>query len=584
MQNFADQCLDLAKSILEHNLHSIQEDGTLLPVDGEAPLFEEPGHVAFAIGEYFRATDAVTLGNVDLVDLAARCITAQTFTMDGPENGLAYAALALLAFGPSRDKNLVWERLMDPTRERFLQRLAERPGQEDAQNIFNIPKAVARYSFGLSRKDDTLKLIDQLLEKLKTSSLSGFYDNAQGDFTGVYDIQGVLAFVLLRQSLQLHADSTIKERKLPAIRTYAEKYLKLIGDLARADGLGWAYGSGIGAYGQMYCISLILQGMRDGWFNAEQTPVFQDHLRRLFLFFFSTYVDQEHGFLVIRDAERTESAHHSTRMANFDAARYLCQWARLAKATPKSLGPLKPFAAKTFARYISFQKTHKREQGLFVYQDASSGLHLQIPLVANNAPHITDYLPFPHAPGIFDWPTSQYLPAYLPELTFGDKVCLPAFYGKDCTSGLGLKNAFFFKYDQPELITKDQVFLTGLGSCRVHWTFLGGKVTSEFTFTVKNPVQLDSFRYVIPLGTLHSSYRSPNTFCLGEESLRPQVIKDDFQATWAEPVCTTDDPAYRSYYGKIHYLQVLERSHPLIMRPGQQYRLSISFEPDITLA
>lgn len=583
MQNFADQCLDLAKSILEHNLHSIQEDGTLLAVEGEVSLLEEPGHVAFAIGEYFRATDAVTLGQFDLIDLAARCITAQTFTLDGAQNGLAYAALGLLAFGPSREKNLVWERLMDPTRELFLKRLAQQPDKEDLHNIFHIPKAVARYSFGLTKKDDTLKLIDQLLERLKTTSSAGFYDSAQGELTGVYDIQGVLAFVLLRQSLQLHADPSLKERKLPTIRTYAEKYLKVIADLVRADGLGWAYGSGVGAYGQMYCISLILQGMRDGWLNADQLPAYQDVLRRLFLFFFSTYVDQEHGFLVIRDAERTESDHHSTRMANFDAARYLCQWARLARATNRSMGPLKPPAAKTFARYIAFQKTHKREQGLFIYQDASSGLHLQIPLIANHSPYITDYLPFPHAPGIFDWPTSQYIPAYLPELTFGDKICLPAFYGKDCTSGIGLKNAFFFKYEQPELITKDQAFATGLGSCRVQWTFLGSKITSEFVFTVKNAIQLDSFRYVIPLASLHSSYRSPNTFCLGEESLRPQIIRDDFQATWAEAICTTEDPAYRSYYGKIHYLQVLERRHPLIMRPGQQYRLAISFEPDITL-
>jgi hypothetical protein len=583
MQNFADQCLDLAKSILEHNLEFIQEDGTLLPVAGEDALLEEPGHVAFAIGEYYRATDALSLGRFDLVDLAARCITAQVFSPEAQENGLAYAALGLLSFGPSKDRNPVWERLMDPTRERFMQRLVERKDHADFQQVFNIAKSVARYSFGFSKKDDTGKLIDQLLEKLKTTSVSGFYDNGTPEASGSYDIQGILAFVLVRQSLQLHADAQLKERKLPAIRTYAEKYLRLLGDLVRSDGMGWAYGSGIGAYGQMYSISLILQGMRDNWFSPEHIPVYQDLLRRLFLFFFSTYVDQEHGYLVIRDAERTDSAHHSTRMANFDASRYLCQWSRLAKSIDRSMGALKPFSGKTMGRYISFQKTHKKEQGLFVYQDAASGLHVQIPLIASTSAHITDYLPFPHAPGIFDWPTSQYVPAYLPELTFGDKVCLPAFYGKDCTSGIGLKNAFYFKYEQPDLITKDQIPVPGLGSCKVHWSFLGNKITSEFVFTVKNTVQLDSFRYVIPLGSLHSAYRSPNTFCLGEESLRPQILKDDFQATWAEPLCTSEDPAYRSYYGKIHYLQILERKHPLIMRPGQQYRLSILLEPDITL-
>ena len=46
-----------------------------------------------------------------------------------------------------------------------------------------------------------------------------------------------------------------------------------------------------------------------------------DILRRLFVFFFETYLDQEHGFLDLRDDERTAYAHHTTRMANFDAAR-----------------------------------------------------------------------------------------------------------------------------------------------------------------------------------------------------------------------------------------------------------------------
>jgi hypothetical protein len=42
------------------------------------------------------------------------------------------------------------------------------------------------------------------------------------------------------------------------------------------------------------------------------------------------------------------------------------------------------------------------------------------------------------------------------------------------------------------------------------------------------------------------------------------------------------DPTYRTNYGKIHYLQHLVRDHPLIMRPGQVYRLAVNFEPDVT--
>ncbi len=79
MDNFADQCLDMAQSILSHNLESINEQGTITPVAGEQSRLDEPGHAALAIGEYYRATSDATLGEFDLVDLAARCVTAQSF-------------------------------------------------------------------------------------------------------------------------------------------------------------------------------------------------------------------------------------------------------------------------------------------------------------------------------------------------------------------------------------------------------------------------------------------------------------------------------------------------------------------------
>jgi len=105
----------MARSMLGHNLDSIQPDGTLLPANGEQSRPDEPGHVAFALGEFYRATGETTLKNHDLIDLAARCITAQLFTEPAAENGLAYAALGLLAFGPSKERNPVWERLVEET-------------------------------------------------------------------------------------------------------------------------------------------------------------------------------------------------------------------------------------------------------------------------------------------------------------------------------------------------------------------------------------------------------------------------------------------------------------------------------------
>jgi hypothetical protein len=589
MDNFAEQCLDMAQSILGHNLESISEQGAITPVAGENSRFDEPGHAALAMGEYYRATNETTLGDYDLIDLTARCVTAQAFATEEHENGLAYAALGLLSFGPAKDRNQVWERLMDPTREQLDKLLLERSDYDNHYQSFNIAKAVTRFSLGLSKKDETGRLIDRFLERIESSSSTGYFDdssNGEGNLNGAFDIYGVHSFVFIRQALQLHANLHLRERKLPSLRTYSEKYLKLIPDIARQDGTGWAYGRSLGAYGQMHCISLTLQALRDGWVAPAQRDLYTDAVRRLFMNFFVTYLDQEHGYLVIRDNERNTVPYHTTRMANFDAARYLCQWARLARATGGNAAPAAPVAPRKVARYVSFDKSSKKEQGLFVYQDPSSGLAIQLPLIASSqaGKGTSDYLAFPHSPGVFDWPVDKYVPIMMPELTFGDHVIVPSFYGKNCTTSMGLRNALNFKYDQPELITKDEEIVPGLGSCKVTWSFQGGKIGCEFCFTVKQQVQLDKMRYVLAIAAPHSQYRVATAFTLGEGGHRTEVIKDDFSAEWKELEVVTDNPDYRTYYGNMHYLQILERDHPLIMRPGTQYRLSLSFEPDIAFA
>lgn len=590
MENFADQCLDMAQSILSENLGSIGEQGTISPITGESGRVDEPGHAALAIGEYYRATSQTQLGPYDLIDLSARCITALAFAPEANENGLAYAALGLLSFSPAKDRNPVWERLMDPTREQLDKLLLERSDYRNHYQAFNIAKAVTRYSLGLSKKDETGQLIDRFLERIEERSSTGYFDDAAGEedasLSGCFDIYGVLSFVFIRQALQLHSNIHLRERKLPSLRTHSEKYLKLIPDIVRQDGTGWAYGRSLGAYGQMHCISLVLQALRDGWVAENQRDLYVDAVRRLFMNFFVTYLDQEHGYLVIRDQERNTVPYHTTRMANFDAARYLCQWSRLARATGGSAGPKSPVPVRKVARYVSFDKTHKKEQGLFVYQDPNSGLAFQLPLIASSklGKGTCDYLAFPHSPGIFDWPVDQYLPIMLPELTFGDKVILPSFYGKNVTTSMGLRNALIFKYDQPELITKDEEIVNGLGTCKVTWSFKGGGMSCEYNFTVKHQVQLDRMRYILAIATPHSRYRVGTSFALGPDGHRAEVVKDDFQAEWKDLETVTDKPELRTYYGNMHYLQILERDRPLVMRPGQQYRLALSFQPDITFA
>ncbi len=567
-----------------NNLKYLNADGTVSPADGESSRVDEPGHAALAIGEFFRATGEVELEGHDLFDLTARCVTQQAFNEEAHENGLAYASLGLLSFGASKERNAVWERLTDPTREQLDESLLVRSDHENHFQVFNVAKSVARFSFGLTKKDETGKIIDRFVSRIQSNGTGGFCNDNPNGTHGVFDIYGILCFIFIRQALQLHANVHLKDRKLPKLRTFAEKYLRLLPDMTRQDGLGWSYGRSVGAYGQLHCISLILQGMRDHWIAPEKHSLYLDTLRRLFQYFFVTYLDQEKGDLVIRDDERDTVPGHTTRMANFDAARYLCQWSRLAKIIGGSMAVPAPDRSKTSGRYVFFDKSHRKEHGLFLFRDENLGVQYQLPLVGPGESLSSDNLAFPHCPGIFDWTVNKYLPVMLPELTFGKDIIIPSYYGKNCVTGIGLKKALYLRFNQPELVRTDGSFANGIGSCQVQWTFANGKISSEFAFQVKNPISMDSMRLALVIGSPHSSHRLGTTLRQGREGLRAQVEVDDFQAKWSSFETVSDNPDYRGYSGKVHYVQYLVRDHPLIMRPGQQYKLVLSYQPDVAYA
>ena len=308
-----------------------------------------------------------------------------------------------------------------------------------------------------------------------------------------------------------------------------------------------------------------------------------DILRRLFQFFFMTYLDQEHGYLVIRDGERSADASCTTRMANFDAARYLCQWARLAKTVGRRLEP-KSSVPSSYGKYVMLDNSPRKEQGLFIYMNADTGLHVHLPLSAPGARDTSSSLAFPHMPGVFDWPAGKYFPVLVPELTFGDKVTTPSYYGRRCTSGLGLRNSYFFRYEQPDLVTSDGEIVKGLGSCKVSWSFSGNKIVGDFVYSVPNQTTLDKMRLAVAIGSPHSEYHVPMSFAIGQNGLGVSIEKDDFQGNWLDTEVVTSDPQYRSYWGNIHYLQVYARERPLVMRPGLQYRITLALDPDIAFA
>ena len=90
MENFADQCLDMAESILSQNLEAIEANGRfnlfltkLLAVvnQGTLPLQSEN----------ILERPINPLGDYNLHDLGTRTITAQAFAEDYQGSGLAYA-------------------------------------------------------------------------------------------------------------------------------------------------------------------------------------------------------------------------------------------------------------------------------------------------------------------------------------------------------------------------------------------------------------------------------------------------------------------------------------------------------------
>lgn len=590
MQNFASQCLDQTKALLKLNFNSLAPDGTVVPVEGEVSRADEPGHAALAFGEYFRATGELTMDRQNIAEIVARTITAQVRVSQGSDNGMAFACLGLLAFGPTRERNPVWELLNESTRALIDERLAIEHDHHDHVQAFDIAKAVCRFSFGLTKKDETGALVDRFMDRITAASTGGFHDEASkaanaDNFGGAFDLYGVVSLIFIRQSLQLHANIQVRDAKLPKLRGLAEKYLRVIMDTVREDGLGWSYGRGIGAYGQMHCITLLLQALRDRWVPVDKEPLARDLVRRLYANFFTTFFDAEHGAIMIRDGERDTIPGHTTRMANFDAARYLSQWSRLAKTIGGTMDVFKPASRLPVCRFFSYDKSPRKEQGLLSYQDPASGLHVILPLVSAGSHRFSDSLAFPHMPGVFDWPSNQATTPFIPEFTIGGKVFTPSFYGKNAQVAMGTKaGTYHFRYEQPDLIDRDEKVSANIASLKVDWEFNGGRIVARYILSAKAAVMLDEFRLVLPIAATHSRMTPGNALVLGAESHRCEVLKDDFHAAWAETKVVSDNPKHRTCWGKVHFYQTLQRDKSMPLRAGMNYAFEIAYQPHIVRA
>jgi hypothetical protein len=275
MQNFAEQCADVARSILSHNLDYINEDGSIRAVDREEFAGDEAAHIAFALGEYYRLTHEITFLSYNIIDLAAKTIVHQLQNIPKNSDWSGYIALALLSFGVVKERNPVWEKLPEEVRTQLDNLLIRRDELKGNGFACAIAKSVARHGLRITKKDETGKLVDRFLTYCEAHSTGGFFDGDNGGgIGGNFDAKGLFNFSFIRQALHLHTDSFFIEKKLPSLRTHAEKYINLIPDLVREDGTCWVYGASVGAYTQMYCISTILQELRDHWIAPEKQSLY----------------------------------------------------------------------------------------------------------------------------------------------------------------------------------------------------------------------------------------------------------------------------------------------------------------------
>jgi hypothetical protein len=200
--------------------------------------------------------------------------------------------------------------------------------------------------------------------------------------------------------------------------------------------------------------------------------------------------------------------------------------------------------------------------------------------MSGNGEVSSDCIAFPHCPSVFDFPVASYLPILTPELTFDGFVTTPSFYGKNVSTGMGVQRDFQFRYEQPDLITSDEVIVPNAASCKVLWTFSGKKICGDFVYIPKRVIHLSSFRMVFVLTTPHSRLTASTIPSLCENGLRPEVQCDDFGGEWQSPIDVMQDSAMRTRSGKICFVCSYARLIPLHLRPGRQYRFVLSVDPE----
>ncbi|MDR3316912.1 MAG: hypothetical protein LBS68_02470 [Puniceicoccales bacterium] len=581
MRNFAEQSLDIARHIFGHWLGRLGKSGAAAMEMGYPTRPEEAGHLAHALASYVALAGQRSIPQGDLVDAAARCIASQFYYAPESSDGCVHAAMALMTLGLNRSKNAVWEQFPGEI-QALISRWMRRPlAVGPSERVFSIAQGVVAAGMGFADKDDSDKQIEQHINEILRGPGAGFVSTAADPSGGRYDGSGLGQLLFLREVIQRHANVHVRERRLPALRSCFQKYLRLLPLLAQGDASCWAYGSPMGCLGTVYGCTAIICSLADGWVEVAQRAQCMDLLGRFSRNFFFQYVDQEEGILRLRDSERDIPEDESETQTCFDVARQLVLWGLFGRQVEEIFPKVEDLPLPTGGRFLPFSPGGRREQGLLLHRDAASGIAIQLPLCDGVGTPSCAHLAYPHCSGIFEAPSSGYLPILLPELAVNGHVLTPSFHGKNIGTGLGRGNEFQWSYEQPELVTVGGNMVSGLASCKVRWSFQGTKVRSEFVYSPKKVLRLDGFRYMVAIPVPHSKAILRGIPILGEGGPNPEILQDDFQGEWQPLRDVGENPAMRTHTGKIRYLLSYVRLLPLQMQTGRDYRFSVSLTPDI---
>ncbi|MDR1435832.1 MAG: hypothetical protein LBI39_01320 [Puniceicoccales bacterium] len=573
MRNFAEQSLDIAQHIGGSLIGQIGEDGRIRELGADQPSeLLQPGPMAHALAACVAAGKSNENGGA-LLDGSARCIAGQFLYHDRKEclAGCAHGALALMTLGLNRSRNEAWAKFPDAIRDRIGRWMRTKENVPLHMRPYAIVRSVVASGMGFSNADESEKLIEDYFKELLASPSGGFIDTALGDEQrGRYDASGLLQLLLLRETLQRHANVHVRERRMHDLRSCAVRYLRLLPHLLQGDGSSWTYGDPSGCLGTVCSCSAIVCALADGWIEPAQRESHLSLLGQLFRTFFFRHFDMESGNIILpQTANGRDPWELSSVETAFAVVHQLAIWNQFARNMREPFQSNGATATSEGGRFTMFESGAKGDRGLMLYGCGASGPSFQLPLVSppqrNGSTGIAHSAAFPHFAEFSGGLSKFAKPPLLPVVTIGGKSYAPSFFGKNISTSLGASKCFQFRYEQPDVAALDGEVSSGILGCKVQWSFRHDEILGEFTYIPKKLERLERLDYLVP------AYGPQN--CGEKRTVRlvPKILHDDFQGEWKSGQSRDANGIEMLSYGRMLHMQ---------LQPGSSYRFAVSLAID----